>query len=94
VRHYWDGPDRTFLCWCLNLQTAFVRTPAGYSTQDLELDLVVFPDGSLIVRDDEVLDDRVAEGRYSAELVTWIRALEVARSPAGVTSDRTRSGIL
>ncbi len=74
VWHFWDGPDRDFVCWYLNLQTAFVRTPTGYNTQDLELDIVVFPDGSHIVKDDEVLDDRVAEGRYSAELVAWIRS--------------------
>jgi hypothetical protein len=73
VWHFWDGPDREFVCWYLNLQTAFVRTPDGYRTQDLELDLLVFPDGTHIVKDEELLDDRVAEGRYSAELVAWIR---------------------
>ncbi len=66
-------PDRDFRCWYLNVQTAFVRNERGYETQDLELDLVVFADGTHIVKDEEVLDDRVAEGRYSPELVTWIR---------------------
>jgi len=74
VWHFWDGPDRDFVCWYLNLQTAFVRTPDGYSTQDLELDIIVFPDGTHVVKDDEVLDDRVAEGRYSSELVAWVRS--------------------
>ena len=74
VWHLWDGPERRFVCWYLNLQTAFVRTATGYDTQDLELDLVVDPDGSHQVKDAEVLDDRVAEGRYPAELVTWTRA--------------------
>jgi hypothetical protein len=74
IWHFWDGPDREFSCWYLNLQTSFVRTPTGYNTQDLELDIVVLPDGSHIVKDDDVLDDRVAEGRYSPELVRWIRA--------------------
>lgn len=74
VWHFWDGADRTFTCWYLNLQTAFVRTPTGYDTQDLELDIIVFPDGSSIVKDDDVIDDRVTEGRYSAELVRWVRA--------------------
>jgi hypothetical protein len=73
VWHFWDGPDREFVCWYLNLQTAFVRTADGYETQDLELDLVVFADGAHIVKDEEVLDDRVSEGRYTPELVTWIR---------------------
>ncbi len=74
VWHFWDGPGREFVCWYLNLQTAFVRTADGYRTQDLELDLVVFPDGSHVVKDADVLDDRVAEGRYSPELVAWIRS--------------------
>ena len=73
VWHFWDGPDRKFVCWYLNLQTAFVRSECGYATQDLELDILVFPDGSHLVKDAEVLDDRIVEGRYSPELVEWIR---------------------
>lgn len=73
VWHFWDGADRDFVCWYLNLQTAFVRTGSGYDTQDLELDIIVHPDGSHVVKDDELLDDRVAAGRYSTELVDWIR---------------------
>lgn len=72
--HFWNGPEREFSCWYLNLQTAFVRTNTGYHTQDLELDVVVFPDGSYVVKDDDVIDERVAEGRYSAELVRWVRS--------------------
>jgi hypothetical protein len=75
VWHFWTGPDREFSCWYINLQTAFVRTPSGYDTQDLELDIVVGPDGTWALKDLEVLDDRVAEGRFSADLVSWIRAL-------------------
>lgn len=73
VWHFWDGPDRDFRCWYINLQADYVRTPVGYDTQDFELDLVVFPDGSWIVKDLEVLDDRVTEGRFTAGLVDWIR---------------------
>jgi hypothetical protein len=74
IWHFWDGEDRRFACWYLNLQTAFVRTPTGYSTQDLELDIIVLPDGQFVVKDDELLDERVSDGRYTTELVTWIRA--------------------
>lgn len=73
IWHFWTGPDRDFSCWYLNLQTSFVRHATGYNTQDLELDIIVLPDGSHVVKDDEVMDDRVAEGRYSAELVRWVR---------------------
>lgn len=75
VWHFWDGADRAFACWYINLQTAFRRTASGYETQDLELDLVVLPDGSWSLKDDDVLDDRVAEGRFTPELAEWTRGL-------------------
>ena len=73
VWHFWDGPERTFRCWYLNIQTAFARTELGYDTQDLELDIVVAPDGSYEVKDDDVMDDRISDGRYNADTVAWIR---------------------
>lgn len=68
VWHFWKGADRHFDCWYVNLQTAFVRTEFGYDTQDLELDLVVHPDGSWLMKDRELLDQRVEEGRFSPAL--------------------------
>jgi hypothetical protein len=75
VWHFWDGPDREFRCWYVNLQVDALRTPIGYDTQDLELDFLVFPDGGWEVKDLELLDDRVAEGRFTSGLVGWIRDL-------------------
>lgn len=72
VWHFWTGPDRTFSCWYINLQTAFRRTGEGYDTQDLELDIVVDPDGAWQLKDFDVLPDRVREGRYTASLVEWV----------------------
>lgn len=75
VWHFWEGEQREFACWYINLQTAFRRTMDGFDTQDLELDLVVSPDRSWVMKDWEMLDQRVAEGRYTPELAAWIRAL-------------------
>ena len=75
IWHFWTGPDRDFACWYINLQADFVRTAIGYDTQDFELDFVVSPDGSHAIKDLEVLDDRVAEGRFTGDLVAWIRDL-------------------
>ena len=75
VWHFWTGPTREFACWYINLQAAFQRTPIGYDTQDLELDIVVLPDGSWSFKDLDVLEQRVTEGRFSSELVRWIVAL-------------------
>lgn len=53
VWHFWDGADRRFSHWYVNLQTAFRRTAIGYDTQDLEVDAgchwwdIPLPDGWL-----------------------------------------------
>ena len=75
VWHFGTGTDRRFACWYINLQTAFVRTALGYDTQDLELDIVVQPDGTWALKDLELLDDRVAEGRFSPQLARWVESL-------------------
>ena len=74
VWHFWDGPERRFRGWYVNLQTSFVRTRDGYATQDLELDLIVDADRTITVKDDELLEQRVDEGRFTAELVAWVRS--------------------
>lgn len=75
VWHFWSGPDRAFLHWYINIQTSFVRTAHGYDTQDLELDIVVAPNRSWTLKDQDVLVDRVREGRFSDSFVEWIEAL-------------------
>jgi len=75
VWHFWTGEERAFSCWYINLQTSFVRTPIGFDTMDLELDLVVFPNGEWVVKDLDVLPDRVAEGRLTQTVVDHVLAL-------------------
>jgi hypothetical protein len=36
---FWDGEDRRFSAWYLNLEEPFVRTALGIDTRDHELDL-------------------------------------------------------
>lgn len=74
VWHFWDGPEREFVGWYLNLQEPFRRTSIGYDTQDLELDIWVYPDGSWAFKDLELLPQRVAEGRWTEAKVETIRA--------------------
>ena len=71
---FWEGPERRFSCWYLNIQEPFRRTPDGYDTQDLELDVVVDADGSRTLKDDDQLEQRVAEGRFTEAQVVAIRA--------------------
>lgn len=75
VQHFWVGPDRQFACWYLNVQEPARATPIGFDGQDLELDIVVWPDGSWVVKDNDLLDQRVAEGRWTDEEASVIREI-------------------
>lgn len=75
VQHLWTGPERSFACWYVNLQEPMRPTPIGLDNQDLELDIVIAPSGEWIVKDDELLDQRVAEGRWTPDEAAAIRAI-------------------
>ena len=75
VWHFWQGPARDFAGWYLNLQEPFRRTAAGYDTQDLELDVWIPASGAWSFKDDELLDERVREGRFAESRVAEIRAI-------------------
>jgi Protein of unknown function (DUF402) len=74
VRVFWEGPDRRFACWYVNFQEPFRRVADGYETQDLELDLVVYPGGHVELKDDDLLDLRVEEGRFTEDQARATRA--------------------
>jgi hypothetical protein len=84
---FWEGPERNLACWYLNLQEPFRRSDRGYDTQDLELDVVVHPDGRWERKDEELLDERLREGRFTAEQLVEIRA-EGARIEAELAAGR------
>jgi uncharacterized protein DUF402 len=71
---FWDGPERRHAAWYLNIQEPFRRTARGYDTQDLELDVVLHPDGRVELKDDELLDVRVREGRFTEDQACAARA--------------------
>ena len=75
VWHFWAGPEREFAGWYLNLQEPFRRTAAGYDTQDLELDVWIPADdnGSWSFKDDDLLETRMTEGRFTAAEIEEIR---------------------
>jgi hypothetical protein len=74
VWHFWEGPNRAFARWYVNFQEPFRRTTVGYDTQDLELDLVVYPDRSWRLKDADLVEQRVREGRFTAAVADSIRA--------------------
>lgn len=73
VWHFWLGPERRFACWYFNIQEPFRRTPIGYDTQDLELDVVMRDDFTWVFKDDDALDEQVRTGRHSAPTMQHAR---------------------
>ena len=72
---FWDGPDREFQGWYINLESPFVRTEIGFDTLDLELDVVVAADRSWSFKDIDLLRRREQEGRFSSAEVEHILEL-------------------
>jgi hypothetical protein len=64
-----------FDCWYVNFERPLVRTEGGIDTDDLELDLLVLPDGQRLWKDVERLALRLEQRRFGVdELVTVLRA--------------------
>jgi len=71
---FWHGDKRKFAGWYVNLQEPFRRTADGFDTQDLELDIWIPRDGRWEWKDDELLEQRVAEGRFTEAQARATRA--------------------
>jgi Protein of unknown function (DUF402) len=70
---FWHGPEREFGGWYVNLQEPVRRTPRGFDTQDLELDIVVALDGSWRYKDEEKLEGWIDRGRWTEAEIAAIR---------------------
>ena len=84
---FWQGPERELGAWYVNIQEPFRRTAIGFDTQDLELDIVVSPDGGWRWKDAHLMDAWVERGRWTATEVAAIRA-EGARIAAALDAGR------
>ena len=65
-----------FRGWYLNIERPVIRSNDGIDTDDLELDLVIDPDGTRHWKDVDQLAPRLAEGRF--DVPTLLRVLETA----------------
>lgn len=84
---FWQGARREFAGWYVNIEEPFRRTAEGFDTQDLELDIWIPAGGTWQWKDDELLEERVREGRFTTEQVAAIRA-EGARVAAELDAGR------
>ncbi|SHM32403.1 DUF402 domain-containing protein [Cryptosporangium aurantiacum] len=91
---YWffDGDGR-FRNWYVNVETPPVRwadadsTAAGFDSDDLELDVVIAPDRSCVLKDEDELDAAVRAGDLSARVGDRTR-LEASAAIDAATAGR------
>jgi hypothetical protein len=84
---FWQGPLREFAGWYVNIQEPFRRTAEGFDTQDLELDVWIPAGRDWQLKDDELLDVRVDEGRFTQDQADAARR-EAARITAELDAGR------
>lgn len=71
---FWEGEDRHFTMYYVNMEEPYRRTTIGVDTNDHMLDVNVYPDGHWEWKDEDVLADRVRDGIYSEEFAAATRA--------------------
>lgn len=69
----WDVEPRRLVCWYVNMEEPFVRTPIGFDTDDYELDVVVNPDFTWRWKDEDHLSQVVDAGLVSHERAVALR---------------------
>jgi hypothetical protein len=77
IMHFWREPDFDFACYYVNFQLPFKRTPAGFETFDLELDIVIDPDLSWEWKDAESYARDVQTGVIRTD---WAEAIKLAQA--------------
>jgi hypothetical protein len=75
--HFWEGDE--FLYWYVNFERDVRRTALGFDIVDEKLDLIVDPDGRIVWKDEDELEQ--------AALVGLVDASEVRAEAARVLAD-------
>ncbi|WP_035857121.1 DUF402 domain-containing protein [Cryptosporangium arvum] len=85
---YWffDGAGR-FRNWYVNVETPPVRWAHGFDSDDLELDVVIAPDRSCVLKDEDELEAAVAAGDIPTRVADRTR-LEAAKAIDAATAGR------
>jgi len=74
--------EGTFTGWYVNFERPYVRRADGIDVDDLELDLVVHPDGRREWKDVEDLHARLGQGRFAVD--DLLRVLAAAPEVVGL----------
>lgn len=69
----WDHASDRFNCYYINFQLPFRRSPCGFDTLDLDLDIVVDPQYHWKWKDEEEYQEGIREGGIRDE---WVQGIE------------------
>jgi hypothetical protein len=64
---FWQGEERRFWGWYVNLEEPYRRSAIGFDTLDHELDLWSEDGATWHLKDEEGVEQRVAEGRFDEQ---------------------------
>ena len=70
----WDAASDDFRGWYVNVEEPLARSPLGFDTDDLALDIRIEPDGSWAWKDEDELEALVEAGRFTRAQADEIRA--------------------
>jgi hypothetical protein len=71
---FWQGEEREFACWYVNLEAPYRRSAIGIDTLDHELDLWSADGETWHLKDEEGVEQCVADGRFDEAEAVRIRA--------------------
>jgi protein associated with RNAse G/E len=75
--YIWNATSGEFVCYYINFQLPFHRTPLGFDTLDLDLDLVVDPSFNWEWKDEMEYQNGIRSGGIRPE---WVGEVERAKS--------------
>jgi len=75
--YIWDHATNVFQCYYINFQLPFKRTPLGFDTLDLALDIVVNPNYSWYLKDEMSYQEGVHRGGIEKP---WVEEIESAKT--------------
>jgi hypothetical protein len=75
--YIWEGTSNIFVCYYINFQLPFRRTPLGFDTLDLDLDIVIENLQKWEWKDEEEYQAGIRSGGIRPE---WVREVERAQN--------------
>ena len=74
--YIWEAEPNQFSCYYINFQLPFRRTPIGFDTLDLDLDIVIEPDFQWKWKDAGEYEHGIRSGGIKTE---WVNEIEQAK---------------